>query len=88
MTLIVAVDDCDGARDKVAVDARRERLNLAPTGERSLAHQDRQLHRDHRGPSRAAIFVNPMLKEDELGERFLARGRLDFNRQLQTLQTG
>ena len=79
MMLIVAVDYRYRAGDDVAADPRDERPDHAASGERSLAHQDRQLHRDHRRPSRAAIFVNPMLKQDELGECFLTRGRLDFD---------
>jgi len=79
MTLIVAVDYRDCARNEIAIDASRERSDFATDGEWSLAHQDWQLDGNHRGPSRAAVFVNPMLKKYELGERILARGRLNFD---------
>ena len=86
VTLIVTIDNGHGTRHDVALDASHERTNLAPGGERSVTHQYWQLHPDHRGPTRAAIFVNPMLKKNELGERFFAGRRLDFDCQLQILR--
>ncbi len=79
VVLIVAVDYRDGARNQLAIDAGGERPDLAPGGERSIAHQHRQLHRNHRRPSRTAVFVNLKLEKNELGKGFFARRRFDLD---------
>ncbi len=67
MTLVAAINYRGSARHQAAVETRGERTNDPIGGERTFTDENRKFHCGRRGPSRAAAFVNSILKKNKLG---------------------
>ena len=77
VAVVAAVDHGRRARHDLVPLARHERPHPAALHERALAREDGEIEREECAPARRAGGVDPIVEEDELGERVGALGRLD-----------